>query len=51
MVIQENSREEENCALLGYYAASTCISLPTFRDNLSVPSTRVKDSWILNHWR
>jgi hypothetical protein len=33
----------ENCALLGYYAASRCNSLPTFRDNLSVPSSRAKN--------
>jgi len=31
---------DENCALLGYYAASSGNSLPTFRDNLSVPSER-----------
>jgi len=31
---------EENCALLRYYAASSGYSLPTFRDNLSVPSSR-----------
>jgi len=29
----------ENCALLGYYTASSGNSLPTFRDNLSVPSS------------
>jgi len=28
---------DENCALLGYYAASSGNSLTTFRDNLSVP--------------
>ena len=28
---------DENCWLLGYYAASGDNSLPTFRDNLSVP--------------
>jgi hypothetical protein len=28
---------DENCALLGHYAASSGNSLPTFRDNLSVP--------------
>ena len=28
-----------NCALLGYYAASSGNFLPTFRDNLSVPSS------------
>jgi hypothetical protein len=30
------------CALLGYYAASCGNCLPTFRDNVSVPSSRVK---------
>ena len=34
---------DENCALLGCYAASSGNSLPTFRDNMSVPSSRVKD--------
>ena len=29
----------ENCALLGYEAASSDNFLPTFRDNLSVPSS------------
>ena len=33
---------DENCALLGHYAESSGNSLPTFRDNLSVPSSRVK---------
>jgi hypothetical protein len=32
----------EICALLGYYAASCGNCLPTFRDNVSVPSSRVK---------
>ena len=32
----------ENCALLGYYAASSGNFLPTFRDNLLVPSSAVK---------
>ena len=32
----------ENCALLGYYAASSGNYLPTFRDNLSVPSSRAE---------
>jgi len=31
----------ENCALPVYYAASIGNSLPTFRDNLSVPSSAV----------
>jgi hypothetical protein len=28
---------DETCALLGYHAAFSGISVPTFRDNLSVP--------------
>jgi hypothetical protein len=32
------------CALLGYYAALSDSSVLTFRDNLSVPSSRVKKS-------
>jgi len=31
----------ENCAFLGYYAASSANFLPTFRDKLWVPSTWV----------
>ena len=31
---------EENCALLGYYAACSGKFLPTFRDNLPVPVHR-----------
>ena len=31
---------DEKCVLLGYYAASSGNSLPTFRDNLSVPKRR-----------
>ena len=34
---------DQNCALLDYYAASIGNSLPTFRDNLSVPSSRFKE--------
>jgi hypothetical protein len=36
----------ENCVLLGYYAASSGNSLPTFRDNISVPSSRVNNPWM-----
>jgi hypothetical protein len=36
-----NSIRLESCALLGYYAASFGNCLPTFRDNVSVPSSRV----------
>jgi len=32
---------DENCTLLGYWAASSGDFLPKFRDNLSVPSSRV----------
>jgi len=32
---------DEFYSLLGYYAASSGNSLPTFRDNLQVPSSRV----------
>jgi hypothetical protein len=34
----------EICGLLGYYAASGGNTLPTFRDNVSVPSSRVEKS-------
>jgi len=38
-VISDFRREaDENCALLGYYAASGRNFLPTFRVNLSIPS-------------
>jgi hypothetical protein len=30
---------DEICALLGYYTASSGNPLPTFRDNVSVPSS------------
>jgi len=34
---------EENCALLGYYAASDGNFLQKFQDNLAVTSLRVKN--------
>ena len=34
---------DENCPLLGYYTASGGNFLPTFRDNLLVPSSRLKN--------
>ena len=37
------SLNNENCALPGHYAANGCNSLPTFRDKISVPSSRVKN--------
>jgi len=36
----------ENCALLGYYTAGRGSSLPTFRDSVSVPSSRVENPTI-----
>jgi hypothetical protein len=35
---------DEICALLGYYAASNGNPLPTFRENVSVPSSKAKKS-------
>jgi hypothetical protein len=37
-----NKTSNENCILMGYYAVSSSICLPTFRDNRSVPSQTVK---------
>jgi len=37
-----NSVMLQICALLGFYAARNGSFLPTFRDNLLVPSSRVK---------
>jgi hypothetical protein len=34
---------DENCALLGYYAASGGNSLQTFQYSLLVPSSRIKN--------
>jgi hypothetical protein len=39
---------DENCAPLGYYAASSGNSLLTFRENLSVPFSGVKNKKILD---
>ena len=39
---------DENCALLVYYAARIGNSLPTFRDNLSIPPSRVL--WFCAHF-
>jgi hypothetical protein len=43
LVINEK-KLDKICALVGYYAACNGNSSPTFRDNLSVPSWRVKKS-------
>ena len=39
----------ENCPLLGYYAVSSGNFLPTFRDNLSVPSSGFNNKKICIH--
>jgi hypothetical protein len=36
---------DDKCTLLGYYTTSSGTFLPTFRDNILVPSSRVKN-WI-----
>jgi len=38
---------DDHCALLGYYAASGGDFSPTFRDNISIPSSRVKNLLLL----
>jgi len=38
-----NNLSFEKCAYRSYYGASSCNSLPTFWDNLSVPSTWVQE--------
>jgi hypothetical protein len=40
--MSENIVNSEICGLLGNYTASCGNYLPTFRDNVSVPSSRVK---------
>jgi len=44
MILGFRREVDEICALLGYYAECSDNFLPTFRDNLSVPSSRVKNS-------
>jgi hypothetical protein len=46
--LNKEKKKGEKCAHLGYYAASSGNSLPTFRDKLSVPSSRVKNLRINN---
>jgi hypothetical protein len=43
-VISDFRNVDEVCALLEYYAALNGNSVPTFRDNLSVLSSRVEKS-------
>jgi hypothetical protein len=44
---QRTKGNAEICALLGYYAEYSDNSVRTFRDNLSVPSSKVKNSGLL----
>jgi hypothetical protein len=44
--IKQNNLHFENCALLGYYAACSGNFLPSFRDNQSVPPSRVKNGFL-----
>jgi len=44
VVIMMTYTKIENCALRGYYAASSGNLLPTFRENKSVPSSRGQGS-------
>jgi hypothetical protein len=39
MTYQPYNMRAENCAVLGYYTASVCNSILTFRDNVSVPTS------------
>jgi hypothetical protein len=49
-VISDFSHEvDENCSLLGYYAAIIGSSLPTLRDNLSVSFSGVKKKEIITN--
>ena len=43
MILGFRREVDENCALLGYYAASSGNFLLTFRDNSSFPSTGSKN--------
>jgi hypothetical protein len=43
MILGFNHKVEEICPLLGYYTACSGNSLTLFQDNLSIPSSRVKN--------
>jgi len=43
MILGFRRELDENCALMGYYIASSGNFLPTFRDNSSFPSTGYKN--------
>jgi hypothetical protein len=44
MISSFRREADENCILLDYYAASSGNALPKFRDNLSVPSSRIMNA-------
>jgi len=46
--MKQDKIPDENCAQLGYYAASNGNFLPMFRDNLSVPSSGFRLFLFLN---
>jgi len=39
-----NYQDGENCAVLDYYTARSGMSLPTFQNNLSIPSVAQKSA-------
>ena len=47
---RERTTVSENCSLLSYYAASSGNLLLTFRDNLSVSSSGIKNLRIIEIW-
>ena len=46
--MKQDKIPDENCAQLGYYAASNGNFVLTFRDNLTVPSSGFRLSLFLN---
>ena len=47
-ILDFHSEVDENCVLLVYHAVGSGNYLPTFRDNLSAPTSRVKNQ---KHWK
>jgi hypothetical protein len=50
-ILGYRSEVDENCSLLGYYAACSGMSLPTFRDNISGPIVCPETSLRNYHYR
>jgi len=44
-----NKIDHYSCSVLGYYTASSGNSLPTFRDNISFPSSRINNPKRINY--